>query len=48
MPVVGVLLWQVNGWLSMLTSIAGRLIVLPPLVLMVFVVIKIVTAVVKR
>ena len=32
MPVIGFILWQLTGWLSMLTSIAGRLIVLPILI----------------
>ena len=48
MPAVGFILWQLTGWLTMLTSIAGRLIVLPILVLVAFVVIRIVVAFFKR
>ena len=48
MPVIGFILWQVSGWLAMLTSIAGRLIVLPILSLLAFVVIKIVVTLFKR
>ena len=44
MPVIGLILWQLMGWLSMLTSIAAKLIVLPILILVAFVVIKIVVA----
>ena len=48
MPVVGFALWQVSGWIAMLTSIAGRLVVLPILILMALTVIRIVTALFKR
>ena len=48
MPVVGLVLWQVSGWLTMLTSIAGHLIVLSILILLAFAVIRIVTAFIKR
>ena len=48
MPVIGFILWQVSGWLALLTSIVGRLIVLPILILLAFVVIKIVVALFKR
>ena len=48
MPVVGFILWQVTGWLSMLTAIAGKLIFLSILILVAFVVIKIVVAFFKR
>ena len=44
MPIIGLILWQVSGWLNLLTSIAGRLI----LVLVAFVVITIVVALFKR
>ncbi len=44
MPIVGLILWQITGWLSILTSIAAKLIVLPILILVAFVVIKIVVA----
>ena len=44
MPVVGLILWQFTGWLAMLTSIAGRLI----LILLAFFVIKTVAALLKR
>ena len=43
-PVVTLILWQVNSWLSMLTSIFGHLIILPVLVLLAFVSIRLVTA----
>ena len=48
MPAVGLVLWQLTGWLSMLTSIAAKLIMLPILILVAFVVIKIVVAFFKR
>ena len=48
MPAVGFVLWQITGWVAMLTSIAGRLIVLPILILVAFIVIKIVVALLKR
>ena len=48
MPVIGLILWQVSGWVSMLTTIVGHLIVLPILVLLVFGVFRIVTAFIKR
>ena len=44
MPVVGFILWQVSGWLSMLTGIVGKLV----LVLGLFIVLRIVTAFLKR
>ena len=34
MPAIGLILWQLSGWLTMLTSIAGHLIMLPILVLL--------------
>lgn len=48
MPLFGFILWQFAGWLALLTSIAGRLIVLPVLIMLAFVVIKIVVALIKR
>ncbi len=48
MPVIGFILWQLTGWLSMLMSIAGKLIVLPILILLAFVVVKIVVILLKR
>ena len=48
MPIVGFILWQLTGWLAMLTSIAGRLIVLPILILLAFIVVRTVTAFFKR
>ena len=48
MPAVSFALWQLTSWLSMLTSIAAKLIVLPLLTLVAFVVIKIVVALFKR
>lgn len=48
MPVVSLILWQLTGWLTMLTTIAGKLIVLPILILVAFVVIRIVIAFFKR
>ena len=48
MPVIGLILWQLTGCLTMLTTIAGKLIVLPILILMVFVVVRIVFALLKR
>lgn len=48
MPVVGLILWQLTGWVTMLTSIAGKLVVLPVLILLAFVVIRIVFALLKR
>lgn len=48
MPVIGLILWQLSGWLSMLTSIFGHVIVLPILVLLAFVVLRTVVALLKR
>ena len=48
MPIVGLMLWQLTSWLTMLTSIAGKLIVLPVLILVAVVVIRIVVAFFKR
>lgn len=48
MPVVGLILWQLTGWVTMLMSIAGKLIVLPVLILVAYVIIKIVVALFKR
>ena len=48
MPVIGLILWQLTGCLTMLTTIAGKLIVLPILILMVFMAIKITVALLKR
>ncbi len=48
MPIVGLILWQVIGLLSMFASIAAKLIVLPVLVLCAYVAIRIVAAVFKR
>ena len=48
MPIVGLILWQLTGWLTMLTSIAGKLIVLPILILVAYLVIRIVVALFKR
>ena len=48
MPAVGLILRQVGSWLSMLTGILGRLIVLPVLFLLMLVVFRIVVAFLKR
>ena len=48
LPFIGFVLWQFTGWLAMLMSIAGRLIILPVLILLALVVIKIVVALLKR
>ena len=48
MPAVSLVLWQLSTWLALLTSIAGRLIVLPILILLALVVIRIVVALFKR
>ena len=48
MPVIGLILWQLNGWMSMLTSIVGGLIVLPILILLALFVVRIVVALFKR
>jgi hypothetical protein len=48
MPVIGLILWQLTGWLSMLQTIAGKLIVLPILFLVALFVIKPVVALIKR
>ena len=48
MPVIGLILYQLAGCLTMLTTIAGKLIVLPILILVAFVVIRIVVALLKR
>ncbi len=47
MPAVSLLLWQLDGWLALLTSIAGRLIVLPVLILLALVVIRVTVALLK-
>ena len=44
MPVMGFILWQVSGWVSMLTGTVGKLF----LVLGLFIVLRIVTAFLKR
>ena len=41
MSVVSLVLWQLASWLTMLTSIAGKLVVLPILILMASVVIRV-------
>ena len=46
-PVVTFIVWQVAKWLSMLTSIAGYLVVLPILALLAAIVMLIVIAIVK-
>ena len=48
MPVISLILWQLTGWLALLTSIAGKLIVLPVLILLAFMVIRIVVTLLKR
>ena len=48
MPAIGFILWQLTGWLSMLTGIVGKLIFLPILILLAFVVVKIVVTILKR
>jgi hypothetical protein len=48
MPAVGLILWQVTGWLSMLQSIAGRLIVLPILALLALLVIRAAAAFISK
>jgi hypothetical protein len=47
-PVISVLLEQVTSWVSMLTTIFSRLIMLPVLVLLVLVVIRIVAAIITK
>jgi hypothetical protein len=44
MPATGLILWHLTGWLSMLTTIAGKLLVLPILFLLAFFVIRMVAA----
>jgi hypothetical protein len=44
MPVIGLILWQFTGWLSMLTAIAGKLM----LILLALLVFRIVVAFIKR
>jgi hypothetical protein len=48
MPIIGLILWQLMGWLSMLQTIAGKLIVLPILFLVALLIIKTVIALLKR
>lgn len=48
MPVIGLILWQLTGWLTMLTAIAGRLIVLPILALLALLVIRSVMAFISK
>jgi hypothetical protein len=48
MPAIGLVLWQLTGWLSMLTTIAGKLIVLPILFLLAFFVFKMVAAFITK
>jgi len=48
MPVVGFILWQLNAWLSMFNGILGKLIVLPVLFLLAFVVIKTALTLLRR
>jgi hypothetical protein len=48
MPAIGLILWQLTGWLSMLQTIGIRLIVLPILFLAALLVIKTVIALIKR
>ena len=48
MPAIGLILWQLSGWLTMLTTIAGHLIMLPILILLALFVIRIVVALLKR
>lgn len=48
MPAVSLILWQLTGWVTMLTSLAGKLIVLPILILLAFMVIRITVALLKR
>lgn len=48
MPVIGLILWQLTSWLSMLQTIAGKLIILPILSLVALLVIKTFIALIKR
>ena len=48
MPAVGLILWQLTGWMTMLTVIFGHLIVFPISILLVFGVFRIVVALIKR
>lgn len=48
MPVIGLILWQLTSWLTMLSTIAGKLIILPILILVACVVIRIVVAFFRR
>ena len=48
MPLVGFLLWQLTGWLSMLTSIAAKLTFLPVWLLLLFISLRVVRAVLRR
>ena len=48
MPAIGLILWQVTGWLPMLTTIFSHLLLLPILILMALFVIRIVVALLKR
>ena len=45
MPIIGLILWQMDGWLSMLTHLFGRLLALPLLLLLMH---RIFTALIKR
>ena len=44
MPAVGLILWQLTGWMTIITLIFGHLIVLPILILLVFGVFRIVAS----
>ena len=46
-PVVTVALWEVESWINSLTAIAGKLIVLPALVLLALISITIVLRIIK-
>ena len=48
MPAVSLILWQLTGWLTMLTTIFEQLIFLPLLVLLLLIVARISTALIKR
>ena len=48
MPTISLILWQLTAWVTMLTFIVSKLIVLPVLILVASVVIGIIVALFKR
>ncbi len=48
MPLIGFILWQLLSWAGMLTSLAGKMIILPIAVLIAVVVIKAAVAILKQ